>query len=50
MAAFTGRVKYFSRLTVARTICALLQYKGMSLQQAADEVVQHQPHSMVTAA
>jgi beta-aspartyl-peptidase (threonine type) len=25
---------------VARTICALVQYKGMTLQAAADEVVQ----------
>jgi beta-aspartyl-peptidase (threonine type) len=38
----TGTGEYFIRLTVARTICALVQYKGMTLQQAADEVVQHQ--------
>ncbi|MGC1359922.1 MAG: isoaspartyl peptidase/L-asparaginase, partial [Silvibacterium sp.] len=38
----TGTGEYFIRLTVARTICALVQYKGMSLQQAADEVIQHQ--------
>ncbi len=36
----TGTGEYFIRLTVARTICALVQYKGMSLQEAADEVVQ----------
>lgn len=36
----TGTGEYFIRLTVARTICALVQYKGMSLQAAADEVVQ----------
>lgn len=36
----TGTGEYFLRLTVARTICALVQYKGMPLQQAADEVVQ----------
>jgi beta-aspartyl-peptidase (threonine type) len=36
----TGVGEYFIRLTVARTICALVQYKGMSLQAAADEVVQ----------
>ncbi len=36
----TGTGEYFIRLTVARTICALVQYKGMSLQQAADQVVQ----------
>jgi len=38
----TGVGEYFIRLTVARTICALVQYKGMSLQAAADEVVQRQ--------
>jgi beta-aspartyl-peptidase (threonine type) len=36
----TGTGEYFIRLTVARTICALVQYKGMSLQESADEVVQ----------
>lgn len=38
----TGIGEYFIRYTVARTICALVQYKGMSLQAAADEVVQKQ--------
>jgi beta-aspartyl-peptidase (threonine type) len=38
----TGVGEYFIRLTVARTICALVQYKGMPLQAAADEVVQKQ--------
>jgi beta-aspartyl-peptidase (threonine type) len=38
----TGTGEYFIRLTVARTICALVQYKGMSLQAAADEVIQKQ--------
>jgi beta-aspartyl-peptidase (threonine type) len=38
----TGIGEYFIRLTVARTICALVQYKGMGLQAAADEVVQKQ--------
>ena len=38
----TGTGEYFIRLTVARTICALVQYKGMKLQAAADEVVQKQ--------
>ena len=38
----TGIGEYFIRYTVARTICALVQYKGMKLQAAADEVVQHQ--------
>jgi len=38
----TGVGEYFIRLTVARTICALVQYKGMPLQAAVDEVVQKQ--------
>jgi beta-aspartyl-peptidase (threonine type) len=38
----TGVGEYFIRLTVARTICALVEYKGMPLQAAADEVVQKQ--------
>jgi beta-aspartyl-peptidase (threonine type) len=37
----TGTGEYFIRLTLARTICALVQYKGMNLQEAADDVVQH---------
>ncbi len=36
----TGTGEYFIRLTVARTICALVQYKGLSVQAAADQVVQ----------
>lgn len=36
----TGTGEYFIRLTVAREICALVQYKGLSLQAAADEVIQ----------
>lgn len=36
----TGTGEFFIRLTVARTICALVQYRGMPLQAAADEVVQ----------
>jgi L-asparaginase / beta-aspartyl-peptidase len=36
----TGDGEYFIRLTVARTICALVQYKGMPLQAAADQVIQ----------
>jgi len=35
----TGTGEYFIRLTVAREVCALVQYKGMKLQQAADEVI-----------
>ncbi|OHB39824.1 MAG: asparaginase [Phenylobacterium sp. RIFCSPHIGHO2_01_FULL_70_10] len=36
----TGTGEYFIRLTVARDICALVELKGMSLQAAADEVIQ----------
>ncbi len=36
----TGSGEYFIRLTVAREVCALVQYKGLTLQQAADEVIQ----------
>ncbi|MEO7030211.1 MAG: isoaspartyl peptidase/L-asparaginase [Acidobacteriaceae bacterium] len=35
----TGTGEYFIRLTVARTICALVQYKGMALQAAVDDVI-----------
>lgn len=35
----TGTGEYFIRATVARDICARVQYLGVSLQQAADEVV-----------
>jgi beta-aspartyl-peptidase (threonine type) len=35
----TGTGEYFIRLTVAREVCALVQYKGLKLQQAADEVI-----------
>lgn len=36
----TGTGEYFIRLTVARTVCALVEYKGMKLQDAADQVIQ----------
>jgi L-asparaginase / beta-aspartyl-peptidase len=36
----TGTGEYFIRLTVAREICALVEYKKMSLQAAADEIIQ----------
>jgi len=42
----TGTGEYFIRLTVARTICALVQYKGMRLQEAADDVIQRQLTAM----
>ncbi len=35
----TGTGEYFIRLTVAREVCNLVQFKGMPLQQAADEVI-----------
>ncbi len=35
----TGVGEYFMRLTIAREICSLVQYKGMPLQQAADTVI-----------
>lgn len=35
----TGHGEYFIRATVARSICALVEYKGYSLQQAADAIV-----------
>ena len=38
----TGTGEYFIRLTVARTVCALVEYKGLTLQQAADEVIHKQ--------
>lgn len=36
----TGAGEYFIRLGVAREIAALMEYKGLNLQAAADEVVQ----------
>ena len=35
----TGSGEYFIRLGVTREVCSLVQYKGMRLQQAADEVI-----------
>lgn len=35
----TGVGEYFIRLTIAREVCALVQYKGMPLQAAADEII-----------
>jgi beta-aspartyl-peptidase (threonine type) len=35
----TGTGEYFIRLTVAREVCTLVQYKGLKLQQAVDEVI-----------
>jgi beta-aspartyl-peptidase (threonine type) len=36
----TGVGEFFIRLTIAREICALVEYRGLGLQQAADEVIQ----------
>jgi beta-aspartyl-peptidase (threonine type) len=38
----TGTGEYFIRLTVAREVCALVEYKGLTLQQAADQVIHKQ--------
>jgi len=38
----TGAGEYFIRLGVAHRICALVEYAGMSLQAAADQVVQEE--------
>ena len=35
----TGTGEFFIRLTVARTICALVQYRGMRLQAAVNDVI-----------
>jgi beta-aspartyl-peptidase (threonine type) len=35
----TGTGEYFIRLGVAREVCNLVAFKGMTLQQAADEVI-----------
>jgi beta-aspartyl-peptidase (threonine type) len=42
----TGHGEYFIRATVARDICARVQYAGAPLQQAADEVVRRQLAAM----
>ena len=38
----TGTGEYFIRLSVAHEICSLVRYRRMSLQAAADEVIQKQ--------
>ena len=38
----TGTGEYFIRLTVARTVCALVEYKSMKLQDAVDQVIHKQ--------
>jgi beta-aspartyl-peptidase (threonine type) len=37
----TGEGEYFIRLGVARAICSLVELKGVSLQAAVDQVIQH---------
>ena len=37
----TGQGEYFIRLTIAREVCALVEYRKLPLQQAADEVIQN---------
>jgi beta-aspartyl-peptidase (threonine type) len=36
----TGHGEYFIRAAVAHDVCARVEYKGITLQQAADEVIQ----------
>lgn len=38
----TGTGEYFIRLSVAKEICSLVEHRGMTLQQATDDVVQRQ--------
>jgi beta-aspartyl-peptidase (threonine type) len=38
----TGTGEYFIRLTVAREICALVQYRHLTLQAAVDDVIHRQ--------
>jgi len=38
----TGSGEYFIRLGVAREICNLVRFKGMTIQQAADQVIHHE--------
>ena len=38
----TGTGEYFIRLGVAREVCNLVYFKGMKLQEAADQVIHHE--------
>ncbi|WMJ74998.1 isoaspartyl peptidase/L-asparaginase [Cytophagaceae bacterium ABcell3] len=38
----TGHGEYFMRLQVAKEVSALMAYKGLSLAEAADHVINHQ--------
>ena len=37
----TGHGEYFIRATVARDICAMMEYKGVSLDTAATQIIHH---------
>jgi beta-aspartyl-peptidase (threonine type) len=38
----TGAGEFFIRLTVAKEICSMVEYKGMSIQAASDDVIHRQ--------
>lgn len=42
----TGTGEYFIRLTVASRICALVEFQGLSLQEAADQVIRDELTAM----
>jgi len=42
----TGVGEYFIRLGVAREVCTLVLYKGLTLQQAADQVIHREVESL----
>ena len=42
----TGVGEYFIRLGVAREVCTLVLYKGLTLQQAADQVIHQEVESL----
>lgn len=42
----TGSGEYFIRLGVAREVCNLVLFKGLTIQQAADQVIHHELESI----
>jgi beta-aspartyl-peptidase (threonine type) len=42
----TGVGEYFIRLAVAKEICSLVEYKGMSIAEAARFVIEHEVASL----
>ena len=42
----TGTGEYFIRLSVASRICALVEFQGVSLQEASDQVIQDELTAM----